>query len=565
MTAAFLIGEEGPLSGTLLSFEEGEEWILGRDPEAATVVLEDPMVSRRHAALRKSEEGYELENFSTVNPATQNGKVISELTLLREGDTLHIGSTYFRFTTINPHVKELESLPPKKEALLDISALDLGLAKEARWLLKVVSGPNSGAETPLQRGQTYILGKDAALCDIIFQDLSVSKQHARITVGSDEVVSIEDLNSRNGVVVNGQLIVGPYELASQDLVSLGTTAFLVIDREQAYETIIAKHIEFAPPPVKEGVEAAPPKSWKELIISKRALALAFLGALLFILSLAAFFALFKSEPVVAQGKDEIARIGEKMERFPKVQFSFNAPSGKIFLTGHVLTSTDQGEMLYFLHTLPFIETIENGVVIDELVWQNMNALLATNPAWEGVNIHAPEPGHFVMTGYLQTLEDLEALTDYVNLNFPYLDLLSNRVIVENTLQLEISKILEERNLNGVQFEMKNGELILAGRVDEQNETAFKEALERLGKLAGVRSVGNFVVLTKVDTSLVDLSSKYTVSGTSKKDNRDFYVVINGKILGKGDLLDGMLVTQIEPQRVVLEKDGVKFQINYNQQ
>jgi len=69
----------------------------------------------------------------------------------------------------------------------------------------------------------------------------------------------------------------------------------------------------------------------------------------------------------------------------------------------------------------------------------------------------------------------------------------------------------------------------------------------------------------LSTSLIDLTEKYTVSGTSKKNNKEIYVVINGKILGKGDLLDGMLVTDVDPQRVVLEKDGIKFQIHYNLQ
>src|SRR5579883_2262625 len=100
--AAFLIGEEGPLAGLLIRFEEGEEWVLGRDPDVATQVLEDPMVSRRHVICRLTPEGYVLENLSAVNPATQNGKVITEPTLLREGDIIQVGSTFFRFSEQEP-------------------------------------------------------------------------------------------------------------------------------------------------------------------------------------------------------------------------------------------------------------------------------------------------------------------------------------------------------------------------------------------------------------------------------------------------------------------------------
>ncbi len=562
----FLIGEQGPLSGLTVSFEEGEEWVIGRDPDTAQVVLEDPMVSRKHAMVSKTPEGFLLDNFSTVNPVTQNGKVVSEPIYLKEGDILQIGSTYFRFAEKEPGAKtELEAFPEKREVgILDISALNLGIIGEARWLLKVITGPNSGAESGLQKGSTYVLGKDPTICDILFQDLSVSKQHARISVDENDTVYIEDLNSRNGVLVNGNLIETRLEIKSQDLVSLGTTAFLVIDREQAYETIIAQHAEFiSPEEEKEKITA--PRSWKDLIISTRVLSLAGLGMLVLLIAIAGLFSLFKTEPVVVYEMNEAAQIQEKMEKFPQVQFSFNIASGKLFLVGHVLTNVDQGEMLYFLRTLPIIQSIENNVVIDELVWENMNALLATNSKWDGVSIHAPTPGRFVMNGYLESLEDLEGLTDYINLNFPYLDRLNNQVVVEDSLKMEISKLLEERNLNGIQFEVKNGDLILAGRVDGQNENAFSEALEKFKFLHGVRRVDNFVVQTKLDTTFIDLSSKYKVSGYSRKDNRDFYVVVNGKILGKGDLLDGMMVTMVEPQRVVLEKDGIKYQINYNQQ
>src|SRR3989304_3641877 len=153
----YLVGEEGPLAGLTVSFEEGDEWILGRDPDTAQRVLEDPMVSRRHALVRKTPEGYILESFSTVNPVTQNGKIVSEPVFLKEGDILQIGSTYFRFSEKEPtEAQEAGELPPAE--VEDFSSLRIGLTGDGRWLLKVVSGPNSGAESVLQKGETYILG-----------------------------------------------------------------------------------------------------------------------------------------------------------------------------------------------------------------------------------------------------------------------------------------------------------------------------------------------------------------------------------------------------------------------
>src|SRR6202035_1643007 len=70
-----------------------------------------------------------------------------------------------------------------------------------RWFLKVLSGPNTGAEFSMQSGSSYLVGTDTASCDIVFQDLSVSRQHARISIDGQEQVLIEDLNSRNGTSV----------------------------------------------------------------------------------------------------------------------------------------------------------------------------------------------------------------------------------------------------------------------------------------------------------------------------------------------------------------------------
>src|SRR5437667_12876389 len=79
-----------------------------------------------------------------------------------------------------------------------------------RWFLKVLSGPNTGAEFSMQSGTSYLVGTDSATCDIVFQDLSVSRQHARINIDSHDRVAIEDLNLRNGTFVDGEKLIGRY-------------------------------------------------------------------------------------------------------------------------------------------------------------------------------------------------------------------------------------------------------------------------------------------------------------------------------------------------------------------
>ena len=579
--AGHLIAEEGPLAGLVISFEEGEEWLLGRDPDEATLVLEDPMVSRKHVICRLTTEGFILENLSSVNPATQNGKVITEPVLLREGDILQIGSTFFRFTEKEPSLdesKEEEAREPVAfEETEDLSSVSFGASGDTRWMIKVIAGPNAGAEFSLQKSTTHILGKDPNLCDIIFQDLSVSRQHARISVDEEENVFIEDLGSRNGVIVNGELISTKKQLSSQDLVSLGTTSFLAIDREQIHETIISPPSvvtirpeggeretpeELAAPAVEA---AAVAKDWREMIISTRHLIWAAAFGLLLIITIAAMFSLFKSEPVVVHEKNESEEIQMALKGFDAIQFSFNVANGKIFLSGHVLTSIDKQELMYKIKNLPFVEGVEDNVVIDEYVWQNMNALIMMNDNWLGVSIHSPAPGKFVMRGYLQSIEQAQALNDYINMNFPYLDSLENQTVVESDLSMQIQGLLIEKGFSGVTFQLSNGELVLAGRVDGRMSSSFNETIDLFKGLRGIRQVKNFVVHTTADSSRVDISKQYQVSGYSRKDEKNLFVVINGRILTLGDALDGMTITSILANMVLLEKDGIKFRINYNLQ
>ena len=70
---AHFIAEEGPLAGLILNLDEGEEWIVGRDPDEADFVVEDSKVSRKHARITKRHEGFFIENLSRGNPLLING------------------------------------------------------------------------------------------------------------------------------------------------------------------------------------------------------------------------------------------------------------------------------------------------------------------------------------------------------------------------------------------------------------------------------------------------------------------------------------------------------------
>lgn len=302
-----------------------------------------------------------------------------------------------------------------------------------------------------------------------------------------------------------------------------------------------------------------------MIIPKRHLALAAAMIGVLFVSIFGMISLFKSEPIVVKQIDESENIREALAQFTGVQFTFNQPSGKLFLVGHVLTKVNHQELLFALKELPYIKTVQDNVVVDELVWQNMNDLLSNNPQWASVSMYATEPGKFVLRGYIDTLQNAVALSDYINLNFNYLDRLQNQVVVEKSLQTEIAAMLMNKGLSGVTFDLVDGDLVLAGRVGKNKDMTLSELVADFKKVPGIREVRNYAIVTSAEAEQTDLSSQFTVTGYSKRDEMDYFVVINGRILGQGDLLEGMLITSIKPKMVLLEKDGQHFRIDYNVQ
>nr|WP_276518926.1 FhaA domain-containing protein [Micrococcus endophyticus] len=81
-----------------------------------------------------------------------------------------------------------------------------------------------GRLLPLDRGD-LILGRSPERADLVVPDSSVSRQHLRLlTVGS--TVTLLDLGSRNGVLVNGRRVEGSTTLRDGDVVTVGQTELL---------------------------------------------------------------------------------------------------------------------------------------------------------------------------------------------------------------------------------------------------------------------------------------------------------------------------------------------------
>jgi type III secretion system YscD/HrpQ family protein len=599
--AAKLVAEEGGLKGLVLSLEDGDSWLIGRDPAVCQLVIEDSLVSRKHAIAYRDPHGFLIENLSSTNPIQINEEAIQEGSrLLQQGDTLRIGNEVFRFySDTEAHVLDQELLDEiqkqspgsshstheeephdtifDEENIPPLAEINFDISETGRWLLKVIGGPNTGAEFYMQTGNQYVLGTDPHSCDIVFHDTSVSRQHARITVTNEDSLVIEDLRSRNGILINSQRVEDRQIFSPSTIVTMGTTSFVVYDREGEMHTIISpllpsivkvlRHEESSkeetpspsttptPPPAAE--PSKPPRNYTPLIL------LFFLISLFSLVGLG-ISSLFTSQPIVVEKEENTSELlKQALSPFPAVKYSFNPSTGRLLLLGHALTQADKNQLIYSLEGLRFIKSIDDsGLVIDEYVWQEINSVLGNNPAWRGISIHSPAAGQFILTGYLQTRAQAEQLSDYMSINFPYLDLLKKEIVVEEDVVNLINLWLQQMNLRTITLKMNSGEVILNGQVSSDKTNEMNELIQRIKEIPGVRIVNNLVRSEATESGLINISDQYEITGSSRTGTSKYTVVINGRILSEGDVIDGMVITSIKPNIVLLEREGTTFRIDY---
>jgi len=162
---------------------------IGRDP-GNDLVLDSPIVSRRHAELEVRDDTVRLRDLGSANGTAVNGQPITEQAL-RDGDIIRIG---------------------------DEQGNSVGL---------VFRRPSAGPSTStiqlgrkeLGQATVFIIGRDPS-ANLQLDHPTVSRLHAEVRLSPDGPV-LRDLGSSNGTFLNGQLISGPHPLAARDVVQIG--------------------------------------------------------------------------------------------------------------------------------------------------------------------------------------------------------------------------------------------------------------------------------------------------------------------------------------------------------
>ncbi len=100
-----LFGEYIPFDYYILS---KEEIFIGRDP-SCEISISDPEISKKHARIIKTYEGYQVEDLNSSNGIIHEGQITNKV-LLSSGTEFILGSTTFKLEIKSSFVKEEESI-----------------------------------------------------------------------------------------------------------------------------------------------------------------------------------------------------------------------------------------------------------------------------------------------------------------------------------------------------------------------------------------------------------------------------------------------------------------------
>ena len=99
-----IVVENGPNKGQNVHVAEDSPLVVGRDPKCA-IVLKDPLLSRKHFAVRFIKKMLVLEDLKSVNGTYLNGERLKTRSRLGDGDRIQAGETlltYFANQALDP-------------------------------------------------------------------------------------------------------------------------------------------------------------------------------------------------------------------------------------------------------------------------------------------------------------------------------------------------------------------------------------------------------------------------------------------------------------------------------
>jgi len=194
-------------------------------------------ISRKHAQILFSDGAYFIQPLAKNNPTFLNGKplAVNSMNKLNSGDQLSFGTrrVNFTFTTRMKSVRKPHEAPgyqPPSQANEPSQTPLVTPSRNIASLLieKSLNPANIGMRIDVQ-SIPFVMGR---ILPVLSSEGDISRQHAEINYDLDrKVFTIRDLNSTNGVTLNGSRITAAqvYELQQGTRIGLGKIMQLVFE------------------------------------------------------------------------------------------------------------------------------------------------------------------------------------------------------------------------------------------------------------------------------------------------------------------------------------------------
>ena len=210
--------------------------ILGRG-EGSTVLLNDPSVSQNHAKIMMRQGKVYIRDMESTNGVLVNGEQISieKSRVIIPGDRIDIGIYTFTLQDLEEN-NEMTKLSPieadseesELQTRIDMISGDQQISEDEKTAVNVQDVEAVEEETVLmsvdqpaklviikgiEKNREYLLDKREMLIgrsednEIRLHDPKVSRgHHAKLTIHDDHTVTVEDLNSTNGIYIKGKRV-----------------------------------------------------------------------------------------------------------------------------------------------------------------------------------------------------------------------------------------------------------------------------------------------------------------------------------------------------------------------
>ena len=240
----------GATGGRIVCLTDGREYtmtgptlVFGRDA-GSDIVVTGTEVSRRHAEIQSTPEGYVLNDLS-VNGTYVNGDRMGRQYLLARADVIRIGHDEFRFyaDVASPPARGRRSVPPVTApqpptgAGARLSDTLMGMPQPVPSVTDTPTQPQVAPLASLLVRSGAMKGRRLAVKvpvvnigradfnDVVISDPSVSTSHAKLQ-RRDDVWILTDLGSTNGTFVEGERLSGEVALGPGTTVKFGEVAVL---------------------------------------------------------------------------------------------------------------------------------------------------------------------------------------------------------------------------------------------------------------------------------------------------------------------------------------------------